>query len=402
MTIKNQYIENLKKEDFSFYGYPIKYTLKDYENILDKIKNKSKKTKEILSIYHFGELKAPGISDIDLIFVLNENCKLPALLKKHYIDNDSKYLIFHPFLIFTENIMENIKYIYPNSKYIRIYGKDICLYEPSKSELKKIKTYLIIDTVLRHFPVDYLYILLSKRVNIRMVLLRFNALKNTLNMFKDISGKEKLSWNNFSKNVGYIRKNWFNLNKDLREYKLLSLAKEAVYISTDFLKEVDIFLSKNEVNIVDVKQDNVLFRGTKNRISFVKDWEAEKSMDQLINHFLSYKNFYSILPISFLKHLCCYSSLNGRLSMYIRKRLNVKCLQNNIEPTLRKRIQILNAQVEYANELKHSHYPCFFPLGYKTEKGFKNKLILLFVIVTSSSIFRRILFYYRGILRKHS
>ena len=402
MTIKNQYIENLKKEDFSFYGYPIKYALKDYENILDKIKKKAKKTKEILSIYHFGEVKAPGISDIDLIFVLKENCKLPALLKKHYIDNDSKYLIFHPFLIFTENIMENIRYIYPNSNYVKIYGKEIGIYNISQSEQKKIKTYLIIDTILRHFPIDHLYILLSKRVNIRMVLLRFNALSHTFRIFNDISGINKQSWRSFSKKADHLRKNWFNLNKYLREYKLLNLVKEAVYISTDFLKEVDIFLSKNEANIVDIRQDDVLFKGTKNRISFVKDWDAEKSMDQLINHFLSYKNFYSILPISFLKHLCCYSSLNGRLSMYIRKRLNLKCFQNNIEPTLRKRIQILNAQVEYANELKHSHYPCFFPLGYKTEKGFKNKLILLFVIVTSSSIFRRILFYYRGILGKHS
>ena len=402
MTIKNQYIENLKKKDFSFYGHPIKYALKDYENILDKIKKKAKKTKEILSIYHFGEVKAPGISDIDLIFVLKENYKLPSLLKKHYIDNDSKYLIFHPFLIFTENIMENIRYIYPNSNYVKIYGKEIGIYNISQSEQKKIKTYLIIDTILRHFPIDHLYILLSKRVNIRMVLLRFNALSHTFRIFNDISGINKQSWRSFSKKADHLRKNWFNLNKYLREYKLLNLVKEAVYISTDFLKEVDIFLSKNEANIVDIRQDDVLFKGTKNRISFVKDWDAEKSMDQLINHFLSYKNFYSILPISFLKHLCCYSSLNGRLSRYIRKRINVKCFQNNIEPTLRKRIQILNAQVEYANELKHSHYPCFFPLGYKTEKGFKNKLILLFVIVTSSSIFRRILFYYRGILRKHS
>jgi len=50
--------------------------------------------------------------------------------------------------------------------------------------------------------------------------------------------------------------------------------------------------------------------------------------------------------------------------------------------------------------LKHSHYPCFFPLGYKTEKGLKNKLILLFVIVTNNSTFRRVLFFFRGISKK--
>lgn len=401
MKIKNKYIDNLKKEDLSFYGSPIKCTLKDYDKALDKIKNKARKAKEILSIYTFGEIGAPGISDIDLIFVLKEKSKLPNLLKKNSVDKHSKYLVFHPFLIFTENIMENIRYIYPNSNYVKIYGKEIGIYNPSQSEQKKIKTYLIIDTILRHFPVEHIYILLSKRVNIRMVLLRFNALSHTFRIFNDISRINKQSWRSFSKKADHLRKNWFSLNKDLREDKLLNLLKEAVYISTDFIKEVDIFFSKNKANIVDIKQDDVLFKGTKNRISFVKNWDAEKAMDLSINHFLAYKNFYSILPISFLKHLCCYSSFNERLSMYIRKRLNVKCFQNNIEPTLRKRIQILNAQVEYANELKHSHYPCFFPLGYKTEKGFKNKLILLFVIVTSSSIFRRVLFYFRGILIKH-
>ena len=164
----------------------------------------------------------------------------------------------------------------------------------------------------------------------------------------------------------------------------------------DFVKEFDSFLSKNKGNLIHAKK-NVLFKGNKNRISFVKNWNKEKAVDQMISHFLRYKNFYSILPMSFLRQLCCYSSANGRLSQYIRKRLDFECLQGNIDPILKKRVQVLNEQVEYTNKLRHSHYPCFFPLGYKTEKGFKNKLILAFVIITSSSIFRKVLFYLRNI-----
>lgn len=401
MKIKNEYIDNLKKEDLSFYGSPLKCTLKDYDKVLDKIKNEARKAKEVLSVYTFGEIGAPGISDIDLIFVLKEKSKLPNLLKKNFADKDSKYLVFHPFLILTENIMENIRYIYPNSNYVKIYGKEIDICNPSQSEQKKIKTYLIIDTILRHFPVDYLYILLSKRVNIRMVLLRFNALSHTFRMFNDISGINKQSWKNFSKKADHLRKNWFVLSQDLKMHKLFELLKEAAYISIDFVREFDVFLSKSKEVIIHTENQNILFKGIKNRISFVKNWDAKKSMNMLINHFLAYKNFYSILPISFLRHLCCYSSFNGRLSRYIRKRLNVECVQDTIEPILRKRIQILNSQVEYANELKHSHYPCFFPLGYKTEKGFKNKLILLFVIITSRSVFRSILYYLRRVIRKY-
>jgi len=121
MKIKNRYINNLKKEDFSIYGNPIKFNLKDYDKVLDKIKNKAKNSKEILSVYTFGEVSAPGLSDIDLIFVLKEKSKLPSFLSNHYVDKDSRYMLLHPFFIMTEDIMQNIKYIYPNFQQKKSY-----------------------------------------------------------------------------------------------------------------------------------------------------------------------------------------------------------------------------------------------------------------------------------------
>ncbi|MBI2541511.1 hypothetical protein HYV80_02275 [Candidatus Woesearchaeota archaeon] len=401
MKIKNPYIENLKKGDVSFYAHPIKYKLKDYENVLDKIRRKAKKTKEILSVYTFGHVSVPGISDIDLIFVLKEDSALPGFLRKNYIDRDSNYIVFHPFFIITENIMGNMKYVYPNSDFVKVYGRNIPIIEPSRGELKKIKTCLTTDVILRHFPVDYLYILLSKGLNVRMVLVRLNALSHSFKIFYDVTGLKKPEWENFSKRVDNIRKNWFSLGESAREDEIFTLLKEAVYISLNLVSEFDSFLSKDKRNFTNTQRQTVLFKGNKNRISFVKDWNREDAISGMISHFMEHRNFYSILPISFLKQLCNYSSVNGRLSRYIRKRLDTECMQKKLDPTIKKRIQVLNDQVEYANKLKHSHYPCFFPLGYKTEKGFKNKLILAFIIVTSSSVFRRVIFYIRSIKQKY-
>ncbi|MBS3101599.1 hypothetical protein J4204_05725 [Candidatus Woesearchaeota archaeon] len=400
MKIKNNYIRNLKKEELSFYGYPVKYRLEDYGRVLGRIKRKAQKEDGILSVYGFGKVSAPGISDIDLIFVLKEGSKLPPLLKKNYIDDDSKYLVFHPFLIFTENIFKNIRYIYPSSDYIKIYGRKISIYMPKKHELKKIKTCLVADTILRHLPVDFLYILLSKKINIRMCLLRLNALSHTFRMFYGISGMKKPVWGKFSRKVKRLRKNWFQMNDDAGKDMLLGLLKESVYISSDFVKEFDAFLSKDKNYLLHVKQRDVLFRGYKARISFAAEWHPDKAISQMISHFIKHKNFYSILPISLLKQLCCYSSAQGRLSRYIRKRLSINCFQEKLDPVLEKRIINLNEQVELANSLKHSHFPCFFPLGYKTERGLKNKMILLYVIITSNSLFRRVLFYIRSTLKK--
>jgi len=82
--------------------------------------------------------------------------------------------------------------------------------------------------------------------------------------------------------------------------------------------------------------------------------------------------------------------------IYKKKRLSINCYQKITDKTLRKRIDLLNEQVELANEFKHSHFPCFFPLGYKTERGLLNKLTLLFILITNSSIFRKILYAFRN------
>ena len=66
---------------------------------------------------------------------------------------------------------------------------------------------------------------------------------------------------------------------------------------------------------------------------------------------------------------------------------------------MEKRIKLSNDQVEYANKLKHSHFPCFFPLGYKTEKGLKNKLIIIYVTITNNSFYRMIISNLRQIIR---
>lgn len=399
MKLKNSYIENLKKKDVSFYSFPVKYSLKDYNNVLDNLIKKAKNSKEVLSVYTFGEIGVPGISDLDLIFVLKENSTLPSFLKSIFFGRYSGYILFHPFFIITEEIMKNIRYLYPNSDFKNIYGKNIKIKKLSKQELKKIKTYLTLDVILRHFPVDHLHTLLSKRIHMRMILVRLNSLVHSFGIIKEISGVEKKEWKFFSININYLRKNWFKLDPKKREVKAFNLLKDAVYISMNIIEEYDKLLLKDKKNLMRLDKRNVLFKGIKNRISFISNWDGNKVLDEMISHYIKYKNFYSILPSSFLKQLCCYSSVKGRLSKYIKSKLNIQCFQNKIDPIMKKRINLLNDQVEYANRLKHSHFPCFFPLGYKTERGLKNKLIIIYVIITNNSFYRTIMSNFRQLLR---
>ena len=115
----------------------------------------------------------------------------------------------------------------------------------------------------------------------------------------------------------------------------------------------------------------------------------------MIAHYRKHKNFYSLFPKPLAWQLCAYSSSQGPLSAYIAKILDKKCKIKKMDRVLSTRIQLLNCQVEYAMRLKHSHYPCFFPLGFKNPKGFKNKLIYTYVLVKDHSLFKRTISYIR-------
>lgn len=396
MFTGNKYVNQFNASEFSFYGQPMRMSVKDYENVYKKIRSLCLQSKDVLSVYTFGEVGVPGISDIDLIFVLKEEAKLPKFLRKTALDSNSKYILFHPFFIVPEDFMENIAYIYPNSRLRLIYGKKITIKKLSKQDLNLVYRHLINDVILRHYPSDFLNILLSKRINIRMCLLRLNSLHHSFDVFERISDVKKREWAKISDDIKELRKNWFGIPAKAAKSKLIQLLKTAVYVSLDFVSEYSKFLQSKSPKM---KMDSILFKGIKNRISFANEWDPASSLSEMIGHYNKHKNFYSVLPMILSLQLCAYSSAKGPLSAYIGKRLGIKCGVKNISQPLMKRIQILNYQVEYAMKLKHSHYPCFFPLGFKNPMGIKNKMIYAYVFITDNSLLRMILNYTRTNLR---
>lgn len=397
MNIKNNFLRNLKLRDIIFYNEPIYHPRKDYFKALERIKKLSSKEKNVLSVYMFGEITCPGISDIDILFVIKNTTRLPKFLKNILKDKALKYVAIHPFLIVNEEIMQDIRYIYPNSNYQLMCGKEIKIDNLSKKQYRQSVVFLIVDTILRHFPSDYLTILISKRVNLRMCLLRLNALNNTIKLFRELNKTIKKDWGIYSNDITRLRKNWFNISQEKRRKIIVDLLKRAVYVSYDLILEFEkIFLSVKPGNINVKTRSDIIFRGTAERLSFTRSLDVENSIDGIISHFKRYGNFYSILPMSYLVQLCAHASLGGPLSSYIRKRLSSKCKLKNINEVLKKRIMLLNEQVDIAIKLKHSHYPCFFPLGYKNTSGFENKLRYLAIIILNNSIFRKILYFLRS------
>ena len=69
--IKN--IKNIKLNNINFFNFPRKYSIDDYMKIQNEIAYELSSYKDIVGIYNIGSFSAPGISDIDMLIIFDDD-----------------------------------------------------------------------------------------------------------------------------------------------------------------------------------------------------------------------------------------------------------------------------------------------------------------------------------------
>lgn len=369
----------LKAKNYSFLNLPKGYGKEEYEAAIDKIIEKYSKIKGLLSIYSWGDVSVPGISDIDVVFVFKRNAEpLPLTNRSFYfLDAKTRYLVRHPFVFIDEESFKNIKYVYPDTDFKFLHGKNIKINKPSIADKCYSTISLLNDIIIRHYPRDFIEQFVSKRINVRDTLLRLNSLKYSINMFEVIEKHENSGWGRSLNSIKNLRKNWFIKN----DFKLLiQLNEDALRITMDFIGKFRIFLMKNSLLGI-YYGDNIKYNGIKNKSLFIKNWSKEKALQDMTKIIKNNKKFYSILPIELSAQLIEYSRYDGLISSYIRENisnnLNYQLKHKKIAEKRIKRIRILNEQAKLAFKLKHSDFAAFFDFGYRNKSGINNWVLNL-------------------------
>src|SRR3989338_2775131 len=104
-------LDILNYNDFVFFNYPNKHRPEDYQNTINKIGDKFF-ANGVKAIYTNGIISNPGISDIDILVVVKNNSS--PRLKLVWLDKKERDMVCHPFYIIDEDIMQNIRWIYPD------------------------------------------------------------------------------------------------------------------------------------------------------------------------------------------------------------------------------------------------------------------------------------------------
>ena len=135
-------------KDFIFFNYPKRVSIDHYEKIRNDIVEYFDGNDDIISIYEYGRVKAPGVSDLDLIFVFNDKIINDAkLFSIRNVSPQAYELVMEGSVIkMNKDSFAHICYI-DDLRYNRLMGKDIEVFEPGLDKKKMICLVSVLDWV---------------------------------------------------------------------------------------------------------------------------------------------------------------------------------------------------------------------------------------------------------------
>ena len=124
----------------TFFNFPEKVDISHYENIRNEVRDIFRDDSTILSIYEYGSVSSPGVSDIDLMFVLKDlHINNEDSLNLLDASDSAQRLVADGNVIkMPQQTMEKLLYVdelFPS----RLMGKEIEIQKPGLEEKNFIK-----------------------------------------------------------------------------------------------------------------------------------------------------------------------------------------------------------------------------------------------------------------------
>jgi hypothetical protein len=199
-------------------------------------------SKGIRSIMQFGSISAPGNSDIDLIFVIDEDALVYQDVLHQFetqFSDSEKFLIYQhqPYFV-AETIINKINIIRPCSNIRNIYGKE---YQIQEDFGIYHDVYLLVELLTNYYP-SYLTSFSHIRLNLQII----NAFRYVFDIYQEVASHYGLS-TSFAGEVNALLKK----NNDMRRTEEVSSEDTRRFIEMSQKKLFDVvFEMFNQIDIM--------------------------------------------------------------------------------------------------------------------------------------------------------
>ena len=267
-------------------------TGEDYEVELNNYLNRAKKAKGLVSVVTLGSVGAPGLSDLDVICVVEDDSKANDLYPLRISKKDHERGIFiHPPIIIPKSLFKKIDYIFPVSNLVDCYGLSLASEQSNLSDHVKKSLSLVylmdftFSRLLQHSVVKT-----NGVVEKRNWLTRLWSLTHTERLCNDVGLELKPSWERLLREIRDVRKKW-NSGLECNDGKFWNLYQRLFCVHLQLLPEI----FKKELEFLELNKPSIdLSFENKNKRIFCKSFVK---FPLPINHYTKYWS--SVLKINY-------------------------------------------------------------------------------------------------------
>ncbi len=359
---------------------PIPCRMEEYESAKKRFIEVFAVNPCLASIYQFGFIRHPGISDLDFLMILNDkpgkciwkkDIYAPFTQKERYLYNNT------PPIIVNKEIFYNFYKILPLSNLVWLSGERV---EQHKKKDEEIFNLLILLEVCSHFyPKVFLELFKEKIFNIRRAILLINSLQYPLSIAAGIVGEDE-EWNRFNSEVNKLRGEWFLLGWD-RYKRLYDLILNAIWISTELIEKTGNRIQEAASKCSPSQKILPVGSFLNGRMLFYEGFGKEFALEGILKTYKRSGKFISILPSVFLSPFMIYKEENGQIGRHIKRNLSV---YGDVSPfdnpqAAVERIGLMNLWIDFIEgnritvDMVHIYY------GYRPRVSLKNRLMNLLI-----------------------
>lgn len=381
MSIKRSMKNNLKLNKHHFYNFPQLLTKADYLTACDLIIADLRKNPELKAVYLAGQDWLPGISDIDIVAVYQNDFNIKQKIgASEKLSSEAKFILLHGYLVFDERNFKNWFYLGINEDEVNlrlVYGKSLMPDSPKKElsvlDYKFLEAIIIFGFLVNKLLIAPRYLRYSK-VDVRKLICEMNSLKFTLNVLDGIMpGRIKT---NFVLDIEKLRNDWFEERPEKNLDKLTELFNQYIDLVLEITILLNQFLKDNlESANLNLLKQNLIFKNNQYHISFIEPekWEKELYLDNFLNNNAKYD---LILPFELSYFFLAYASEQGGFSSWIRQNLiNYEPAGLLLNTGIKKHIRAMNMFMD-SEFVKKGNAKIPFAYGFQRKKRFLTRLFI--------------------------
>jgi len=206
--------------------------LEDYQSTTQAEVDRLSVLPEVVAVYSTGMVKAPGISDLDLIAVVDlekTSGRVRRVLKRALKIPAEDYIRTHPIFAISPDLFTQIRWLGDLSTLECLHGAELQAEQVPESFQSPLRAVTLLETGIHKF-FALRYILLRTSPSARDLLLTLNSIGYSLSLggqLKNCGSSLKISIEEFRARLLELRSDWFILESQQRIGTLVRLIEQA-------------------------------------------------------------------------------------------------------------------------------------------------------------------------------